>query len=326
MTNRLPDRRGMTLVEIMIAMVVGVIVMGAAMSFTITTFRGVEHTNLREDVFRTGRFLGSSIERDAANAGVSIQSQSRFGTLMARGDTLVVISVPYDSLQSPPFPAGNALAPVYSMPAATATPATPGLGSCGAYCVDLQVDASMPTDTLQISVGNMVQMNVDNERRFLNVTAKRNMGGGRYQLTFSAADTLFLHPADWARPIASAQNLQLRPAETSFQKITPVMYYRDGQNRIIRSTGLTAGGAPIGDVVAENVVGWEVWLFFADGDSVESADPTDADATNDHDDLASVKVTATLRNARADRNMGTAAQRTFEWRYSPRNLAYERNR
>ena len=326
MTHRLQHRRGMTLVEIMIAMVVGLIIMASAMSFTITTFRGVESTNLREDVFRTARFLGASIERDAASAGVSIRSQSRFGTLMARGDTLVIISVPYDSLQSPPFPAGNSLAPVYSMPAATTTPATPGLGSCGAYCVDLQVDASRPTDTLQIGVGDLVQMNVDNERRFLNITGKQDMGGGRYELTFSAADTLFLHPADWSRPIASAQNLQLRPAETAFQKITPVMYYRDAQNRIIRSTGLTAGGIPIGDVVAENVLGWNVWLFFADGDSAESADPTDADATNDHDDLASVKVTATLRNARADRNLGTPAQRTFEWRYSPRNLAYERNR
>jgi hypothetical protein len=212
------------------------------------------------------------------------------------------------------------------MPSTTATPATPGLGSCGTYCVDLQVDASRPTDTLQIAIGNMIQMNVDNERRFLNVTAKRNMGSGRYQLTFSPGDTLFLHPAGWARPISSAQNLQLRPAETSFQKITPVMYYRDAQNRIMRSTGLTSGGAPIGDVVAENVVAWDVWLFFSDGDSAKSADPTDIDATNDHDDLSSVKVTATLANVRADRNTGTAAQRTFEWRYSPRNLAYERNR
>lgn len=316
----------MTLVEIMIAMVVGVVVMGAAMSFTITTFRGVEHTNLREDVFRSARFLGSSLERDAAHAGVAIQSQNRFGTLMAKGDTLVIISVPFDSLQTPPFPAGIQAAPVYSMPPSTATPGTPGLGSCGTYCVDLQVDSSRATDTLQIGVGNMVQMNVDNERRFLNITAKRNMGGGHFQLTFSAADTLFLHPAGWTQPIASALNLQLRPAETSFQKISPVMYYRDAQNRIIRSTGLTAGGTPIGDVVAENVVAWDVWLFFADGDSLETADPTDADDSNDHDDLASVKVVATLQNARADRNVGTPAQRTFEWRYSPRNLAYERNR
>ena len=325
MTLQQLGRRGMTLVEIMIAMVVGVIVMGAAMSFTITTFRGVEHTNLREDVFRTGRFLGASLERDVAQAGVAIRSQPRFGTLLAKGDTLVIVSVPYDSLQSPPFPAGLGLAPVYSMPAGTATPATPGLGSCGTYCVDVQVAAAMPTDTLQFGVGSMVQMNVDSERRFLNVTAKRNMGGGRYQITFSAADTLFLHPADWARDPASAQNLQLRPAETSFQRITPVMYYRNAQKQVMRSTRLTAGGAPVAEAIADSVTTWDVWLFFSDGDSAKMADPTDADLTNDYGDLASVKVVATLKNVRRDRNQGVAGQRVFEWRYSPRNLAYERN-
>lgn len=319
------DRRGMTLVEIMIAMVVGVIVMASAMSFTITTFRGVESTNLREDVFRSGRFLGASLERDVASAGVAMRSQLRFGTLLAKGDTLVVVSVPYDTLPTPllatPAPG---VAPIYSMPTGTATPATPGLGSCGTYCVDVQV--GITGDTLQFGVGNTIQMNVDNERRFLNVTAKRNMGSGRYQITFSANDTLFLHPATWARPVSSAQNLQLRPAETSFQKINPVMYYRDGQNRIVRATRLTTGGAPNGEVVAENVTAWEVWLFFEDGDSARVANPTDADDTNNYDDLASVKVRATLQNARADRNLGTAASRNFEWRFSPRNLAYERNR
>ena len=141
-------------------------------------------------------------------------------------------------------------------------------------------------------------MNVDDERRFLNVTAKRNMGSGRYQITFSANDTLFLHPAGWARPIASAQNLQLRPAETSFQKITPVMYYRDATNRLIRSTSLTTGGDPTGEVVADNVTAWTVWLFFEDGDS--AAWPTHPMPTTPMtiDDLSSVKVMATLQNAR----------------------------
>ena len=77
MTGPWQNRRGMTLIEIMLAMVVGVIVMGAAMSFTVTTFRGVEHTNMREDVFRTGRFLGSSLERDVSHAGVAISVPKR---------------------------------------------------------------------------------------------------------------------------------------------------------------------------------------------------------------------------------------------------------
>ena len=91
----------MTLVEIMIALVVGLIIMTSAMSFTVTTFRGVDHTNLREDVFRTARFIGTSLERDAASAGVAIRSQVRFGTMLAKGDTLVFVSVPYDTLPVP---------------------------------------------------------------------------------------------------------------------------------------------------------------------------------------------------------------------------------
>ena len=70
---------------------------------------------------------------------------------------------------------------------------------------------------------------------------------------------------------------------------------------------------------------WDVWLFFADGDSARVGEPHRRRPTNDYGDLASVKVTATLKNVRPDRNIGTAASRTFEWRYSPRNLAYERN-
>jgi prepilin-type N-terminal cleavage/methylation domain-containing protein len=318
------NRRGMTLVEIMIAMVVGVIVMGAAMSFTITTFRGVEGSNIREDVYRSARFIGSSLERDAAMAGVSIHSAPRFGTLLARGDTLVVISVPYDSLQSPPFTAGPAVAPVYSMPTGTATPASPGIGSCGTYCVDVQT--TVTGDSLQFGVGSIVQMNVAAERRLLNVTAKRNMGSGRYQITFSNNDTLFLHPGDWTPPISSAQRLQLLPSQTTFQRITPVMYYRNASNQLIRSTSLTSGGAPTGEIVADRVMTWNVWLFFADGDSARAADPTDGDDTNNYDDLSSVKVVATLQASHADRNIGTAITKNFEWRFSPRNLAYERNR
>ena len=318
-----PGRRGLTLVEVMIAMVVGVAVIGATMNFTVTTFRGVETSLLREDIFRGGRFIGASLERDLSMTAVAIRSQTRFGTLLAKGDTLVVVSVPYDSLPLPFPQAGKAAAPIYSMPVGTATPALPGQGNCGTLCVDVQATAG---DTLQIGVGSTVQMNVGTERRFLNVTTKRPIGSNRYRIEFAGGDTLFLHPAGWAPPIASASRLLLQPAQTTFQRITPVMYYRDGQNRLIRATRLTAANVPVGDVVAENVTAFDVWLYFVDGDSLKVARPTDTDATNDYDDLTSVKVRATLQAARADRAGGAPASRTYEWRFSPRNLAYERNR
>jgi prepilin-type N-terminal cleavage/methylation domain-containing protein len=316
-------RRGLTLVEVMIAMVVGVVIIGATMNFTVNTFRGVETGNLREDVFRGGRFIGASLERDLSMTAVAIRSQTRFGTLLANGDTLVVVSVPFDSLPLPFPQTGKAAAPVYSMPVGLPTPALPGQGNCGVLCVDVQATAG---DTLQFGVGSVVQMNVGTERRFLNVTTKRAIGANQYRIEFAGGDTVFLHPAGWAPPIASASRLLLQPSQTTFQRITPVMYYRDGQNRLIRATQLNGANAPVGDVVAENVSGYETWLYFVDGDSLRAAQATDLDDSNDFDDLTSVKVRATLQAARPDRAGGVPASRTFEWRFSPRNLAYERNR
>jgi prepilin-type N-terminal cleavage/methylation domain-containing protein len=325
MIAHLPDlraRRGMTLVEIMIAMVIGVVILGATMSFTLTTFRGVETANLREDIFRGGRFIGSSLERDLSMTGVAMRSQTRFGTLLAKGDTLVVVSVPFDSLPNP-FTPGRAAAPIYAMPTGTAIPPLPGQGNCGVLCVDVQATAG---DSLQFGVGSMVQMNVNAERRFLNVTNKQPIGSNRFRIEFAGGDTTFLHPAGWAPPIASASRLLLLPAQTTFQRITPVMYYRDNQNRLIRATRLTAGNAPIGDVVAENVIAFEVWLMFEDGDSTRVANPTDVDGSNDYDDLSGVAVRATLQATRPDLPGGVPATRQYDWRFSPRNLGWERNR
>jgi hypothetical protein len=208
-------------------------------------------------------------------------------------------------------------------PSCSVSPALPGQGNCGVLCVDLQASAG---DTLQLGVGSIVRMNVGSERRFVNVTAKRPIGANQYRIEFAPGDTIFLHPAGWAPPIASASRLLLQPSQTTFQRISPVMYYRDAENRLIRATRLSGANVPIGDVVAENVTAFEVWLHFVDGDSLRTGQPTDTDETNDYDDLTSVSVRATLQAARADRPGGTPATRTFEWRFSPRNLAYERNR
>ena len=302
----------MTLIEIMIAMVVGVIVMGAAMSFTITTFRGVESTNLREDVFRTGRFIGSSLERDAASAGVAIRSQTRFGTLLAQGDTLVIVSVPYDTCQSPPAAsAAPGIAPVYSMPTGTATPATPGPGELRHLLRRRQGRGHWRHAAVRR------RQHDPDERGQRAAVPQRHRRSGTWAADATRSPSRPATRSSCTRQAGRGRSRARRtcsslPAATTFQKITPVMYYRDAQNRIIRSTGLTTGGAPIGEVVAENVLNWNVWLFFEDGDSARVADPTDGDATNDYDDLSSVKVMATLRErprGPQHRNAGAAQVR-----------------
>ena len=59
-----------------------------------------------------------------------------------------------------------------------------------------------------------------------------------------------------------------------------------------------------------------------------ASDATDGDATNDFDNILSVRLRATLAADRADQrvNGGALFTRDYAWRFSPRNLMYERNR
>ncbi|NNG15598.1 MAG: hypothetical protein HKM89_03885, partial [Gemmatimonadales bacterium] len=68
--------------------------------------------------------------------------------------------------------------------------------------------------------------------------------------------------------------------------------------------------------------------IFQDGDELDGADPTDGDATNDFDDILGVRINAVVAAARLNRhvNAGALYTRSYDWRFTPRNLMYERNR
>ena len=105
------------------------------------------------------------------------------------------------------------------------------------------------------------------------------------------------------------------------------MYYLDGDD-LMRAESLNIDGTPAGVPVAENVQSFEVTLIFTDGDEADNANATDADLTNDYDDIAGVRVRLTVA---ADRvhpqvNNGALFTRMYDWVFSPRNLLYERNR
>ena len=92
--HRSVDRNGFTRVEMLISLVVSLVVLGASLSFVGSTFRGADGNKLREEVYRSARFIGMSLERDIQTTGVGIESEIRFGTLSTFNDTLVVLHVP----------------------------------------------------------------------------------------------------------------------------------------------------------------------------------------------------------------------------------------
>lgn len=289
-------------------MVVGLVVVAAALSFAVSTYRGVDGNKLREEVYRNGRFVGMSLYRDVQMAGVGIESQRDFGTLNTFGDTLMVLRVPFEPT----------MAPAHSMwvPPLSPDPLPPG-GTCGATCIDFEYDASGSFD---FRPGDLARLQSATERRLLLIRDVRDLVT-RFQVTF-VADTLLLdHRA------AFAGGLQLSRSGTSLQKLQPVLFFVNGTT-LFRSMGFDTTGVLQSSPMAYGVRDWDTALLFVDGDTAAAGSHMDADLTNDFDDLLGVLITAELGTNRPDIRVadGGVFSREFEWSIMPRNLMYERNR
>ncbi len=64
MRHQIPPRpTGFTLIEMLIAMVVGVLVLSAAMTVGLSTFRSLTGVQLRDGIDRNARFIGLALQR-----------------------------------------------------------------------------------------------------------------------------------------------------------------------------------------------------------------------------------------------------------------------
>ncbi len=302
------SNNGFTLIELMLALIVGLVVVSAAMSSAVTTFQTVRGTALREGVNRNARFVAMSLERDFMSTGVGITSTTSFGALAVWGDTTVVLRVPYNPTIAPPYdivPDTTSLPPV-------------GQGTCGSLCLDL----AKASGTFSLAVGDLARLQIQSERRLVIITSVNDPGGPNdtVQVQFANLDTLIRYPG-------GLSGLQI-PANGAFvQQLAPVIYWAENGN-LMRAERFRADGSLDGDIMASGLLSWEATLIFTDGDELDLADATDGDATNDFDNILSVRLRATLAADRADRrvNGGALFTRDYAWRFSPRNLMYERNR
>lgn len=307
-------RRGYTFIELVIGLTLGVIILAVAVSFLIVQMGSLEGSDVREDMARTGRYVGTALRHDIQRAGVDIQSTTAFGTVAvwpgAPGDTLVLLHVPYAPSEAP--------AHLLDPPDGSNAILAPG-GTCGSECIDVLTDSGVPLD---IRPGDLARLQVGDVRRLIMVDQTTVNNDTSVAVEFTTADTLLHQPA------GLVGNLRLTRFGTYAQRLAPVMYYLDDQNRLFRAVGLNMDGTPAGDVIAYGVESFEVRLLFADGDELDHADPYDTDETNDYDDIVAVKVRVGLRTPRPDPrvNGGNVLHRTYEWVISPRNLRYEKNR
>jgi hypothetical protein len=312
--RRQPDIRGFTLVEAIVALVVGVIVLGAAVGFLLAQIRTLGSGDIREDLTRNARYIGVSLRHDVQAAGIELTSTTTFGSVATYpglyGDTLVILHVPY--VPSPASP--HDIDP----PAGNDNPLPPG-GTCGSNCIDVIKDATTPLD---LELGDLARLQVGGTRRLILIQDISATLDTSVALTFTAHDTILRQPA------GLSGGLRLDRYSTYVQEIQPIIYYLDDQHRLWRAVALNLDGSPKGDVLAYGVESFDVKLIFTDGDVLERADPSDSDDSNDYDDIVAVKVLATLAADRTDPrvNQGILLRRSYEWLIAPRNLRYEKNR
>ena len=296
------------MIELLLSMTVGLMIIIATMSFAQTTWRDVESSSVREDAYRDARFIAMALERDLQYTGVSLASSVETGSLVVSGDTIMILSVPFTPAQ----------AFAYSLDVSAVGPnPLPAGGTCGTRCVDLVMEADT---THEFEVGDLVRIQVNDTRRLLLV---ENLTVSDTTVSLEWANTTSIMHL----PSGLSTGPLLDRFSTYVQKLQAVVYYMNGTD-LYRAEGFTASGAPDGVLLASGIHNWDVSLIFVDGDEADSANPADSDWTNDYDDLLGVRIVAEIGADRVDMRVddGVLFTRDFEWRFTPRNLVYERNR
>ncbi|HEY7502860.1 MAG TPA: prepilin-type N-terminal cleavage/methylation domain-containing protein [Gemmatimonadales bacterium] len=294
-------RAGFTLLELILALCIGLVVLTTATALTAATWQSVRGSVIREDVTRNARYIGVTLQRDIQETGVDLASSVDFGTLAVWNDTIAILRVPYAPAAPGQYPLSQANFPN---------------GVCGQACLDIQTGGAVP----ELSVGDLARVQVNNVRRLIYVTAVNPVNGG-YRVQFANTATLLQHGA-------GIQGLAINPANAFIQRLGVAVYWREN-GRLLRATVLNPDLSLRAEAVATGVQTLTARLIFTDGSEAARADDgSDGNANNDYDDITALRVQVMLQGERTDPrvNGGRPVQRLLQWWFAPRNLTYDRNR
>lgn len=301
-------RRGFTLIELLVSLTIGVAVLAIGTTFAIGTWRSHRRAKAHDTLARDGRFVAMAITRDVQDAGIAFESLQDFGSLATRGDTIMTLSVPFDPGE----------APTYDM--ATPDPALPDPlpagGECGSDCLVFRKDAG---GQFRIRAGDVARLQVAAQRRLVLVTDVED-DGPNVEVTISTVPALFVFPA------AFSGGLAIPHTGVTIQRLVVTGWYRDvAARRLMRVDGFNPNGSLRASPVADGVEMFRARLLFTDGVERAEANGANADTLDDYDRITSLVVRARMRTDSAGANMPNVVRR-HEWRITPRNLMYERNR
>ncbi len=296
------NRRGFTLLELILALTIGLVVLTTATAVAASTWQSVRGVGIRDDVTRNSRYIGVTLQRDIQETGVDLPSSVDFGSLAVWNDTIAILRVPYE----PTAPGEYPLSPVNF-----------ATGVCGATCVDIETGGAAP----QLAIGDLARIQASNVRRLIYVTGVSQVNGV-YRIQFADTPALLNHAGGIGGLAITT------PASVLVQRLGMVVYWR-ANGQLFRATGFNPDLTLRGEALAMGVQTWTGRLVFTDGTEAPLADNgSDGNANNDYDDIAGLRIRATLQSDRIDPkvNGGQPVRRDLQWWYAPRNLVYERNR
>lgn len=305
---------GFTLLELLIAMFIGVIMVAGSLGLLDLT-RGSSRTErLRLEMQQNAREARDMITRDLQQAGQGMDPNSSFGVVATadggtgQPDTLFI------QYLEPDTPDHAVLDPGAGMEKSRVI--------LKVTCGD-PVDDIAPDDFLYVANGSA--------RGVAHVTAvTHNVSGscgGQPPTTQIGTATLDVSVVDgeahgWVLHGNAAGGVALR--------VRAVAYFLDtgnaGSPYLARSTSYQGGAwqpVPVGDMVSD----FQAELLFADGDVADVADDGDADPTNDYDDFNTVRITFDAETRWQDKDLegGQRYVRSYSLSVTPRNQLYTRN-
>lgn len=302
-------RSGFTLVELLMSMTIGVVILTAATSFSMSSWKTRRGWTVRESVDRNARFVGMSVARDAQEAGVAIESTPTFGTIGSFGDTLSLISIPFTNVEAPVYPIYND---------GDTLPNYPQGGNCGTTCIEfMQVN-----NTYTLQPGDLARLQIGSTRRLLYLTDVSGSSGGRFRVNFLPMQRLMGRAA-------GLDSVLLTRSGTTIQKIKAVLYWRDvASSTLMRAEQFNSSAVPIGRPIATGASDFRTSILFTGNREAPSYSGLDTDTLNDGNDIIGLRVRTRLKTEKVDPavNNGQPIYRWYDWRMAPRNLMYEKNR
>lgn len=302
-------RRGFTIAEVLLSLTIALVVISSATAFSVQSWRTRRGWTVRETVDRDGRFIGLSLARDVQEAGIAVTSTPVFASIDGYGDTLTVLTVPYEPDEAPVYPIfddGDTL------------PTYPPGGTCGATCIEFQ----KVNGAVTLQAGDIVRLQVASTRRLLLLTDVSVGGGNTFRIEFLPVSRLINRPS-------GLDSLLLTRSGSTIQQVNVIAYWRDASTKTIkRADAVNSSGQLVGTTMASGVEAFSTMLQFTNGSQYQSYNGADADTLNDGNDILGVKIRAQIKSSRADPsvNRGQPVARWYEWRVAPRNLLYEKNR